>query len=524
MPEDKFNKFTERGRKVLSLALEEARRFNHSYIGTEHMLLALVRVGDGVAAKVLNNLGVQLPTVRSAVEFTIGRGDSMVVGEIGLTPNARKVIENAVNEARRLNHHYIGTEHLLLGLLQVPEGVACGVLESLGVNLERARQQVLQVVSQSSGYQTHAGSGQASNVAPRGFERFTTTAHKVMALAQEEARLFNHGHIGTEHLLLGLLRVEDGIAAEVLHEWGVGLQKCRTAVEDIVGRGDGIVGGEIGLTPRARKVIELAADEARRLNHRYIGTEHLLLGILREGEGVAAGVLASFGIDLPGVRHRVLQHINETRSAQPSAGHPTGGPGAWSGSAAAASYQVASGSNLDRLKGLLDEPEGSYASPFTQPISIASVLRDMTPQNREALVLREFASLSMEDIGHVLGISRSATKAVLFRGRQEYRHLYQTARERESARTRVEQVVQAIRPGRFTVELDGESISVRHHFPWNEAAEANIRRAYAALVGWLTPEEQTVAEGETKPGHVRLEPSDKGTWISISLELLTATQ
>jgi ATP-dependent Clp protease ATP-binding subunit ClpC len=150
---EKFDKFTDRARKVLTLAQEEAQRFNHNYIGTEHLLLGLVREGDGVAAKVLANMGVQLPKVRSAVEFIIGRGESMIMGEIGLTPRAKKVIELAVDEARRLNHHYIGTEHLLLGLVREGEGVAAGVLESLGVNLEKVRAQVMQVVSQSASYQ-----------------------------------------------------------------------------------------------------------------------------------------------------------------------------------------------------------------------------------------------------------------------------------------------------------------------------------------------------------------------------------
>ena len=136
---DKFDKFTERARKVLTLAQEEAQRFNHNYIGTEHLLLGLVREGDGVAARVLTNLGVELPKVRTAVEFIIGRGDRMVIGEIGLTPRAKKVIELAVDEARRLNHHYIGTEHLLLGLVREGEGIAAGVLESLGVSLEKVR-------------------------------------------------------------------------------------------------------------------------------------------------------------------------------------------------------------------------------------------------------------------------------------------------------------------------------------------------------------------------------------------------
>ncbi len=145
---DRFDNFTERAVKVLSLAQEEAQRFQHNYIGTEHLLLGLVREGEGVAAKVLSNLGVELNKVRIAVEFIIGRGDRIVQGEIGLTPRAKQVIELAVDEARRLNHHYIGTEHLLLGLVREGEGIAAGVLESLGTNLENVRTQTLQVLSQ----------------------------------------------------------------------------------------------------------------------------------------------------------------------------------------------------------------------------------------------------------------------------------------------------------------------------------------------------------------------------------------
>ena len=156
---ERFDKFTERARKVLTLAQEEATRFNHNYIGTEHLLLGLVREGEGVAAKVLSNLGVELNRVRSAVEFIIGRGDRPTVGEIGLTPRAKKVIELAVDEARRLGHHYIGTEHLLLGLVREGEGIAAGVLESLGVNLEKVRTQTIQVLSQAQ--TSHPDSGKS---------------------------------------------------------------------------------------------------------------------------------------------------------------------------------------------------------------------------------------------------------------------------------------------------------------------------------------------------------------------------
>ena len=157
----RFEKFSERARRVLSLAQEEAQRFNHNYIGTEHILLGLVRETEGVAARVLSNLNVELVKVRSAVEFIIGRGERPTPGEIGLTPRAKKVIELAVDEARRLNHHYIGTEHLLIGLMREGEGVAAGVLESLGVSLEKVREETNSIISnQSSGQSTGGGGSQ----------------------------------------------------------------------------------------------------------------------------------------------------------------------------------------------------------------------------------------------------------------------------------------------------------------------------------------------------------------------------
>ena len=162
----RFEKFSERARRVLSLAQEEAQRFNHNYIGTEHILLGLVRETDGVAAKVLTSLGVELTKVRSAVEFIIGRGERATPGEIGLTPRAKKVIELAVDEARRLSHNYIGTEHLLIGLLREGEGVPAGVLESLGVNLDKVRGETSRILSQSASQSQGSGSGRTSTRTP----------------------------------------------------------------------------------------------------------------------------------------------------------------------------------------------------------------------------------------------------------------------------------------------------------------------------------------------------------------------
>jgi len=143
---DNFDKFTERARLVLRLAQEEAQKLNHNYIGTEHLLLGLIDEGEGLAVKMLQALDVQPKDVRKNVMHIIGRGDRIVLGEVGITPRAKKVMELAVDEARRLNHHYIGTEHILLGLLREGEGIAAGVLESLGVNLDRARRVLVEPV------------------------------------------------------------------------------------------------------------------------------------------------------------------------------------------------------------------------------------------------------------------------------------------------------------------------------------------------------------------------------------------
>jgi ATP-dependent Clp protease ATP-binding subunit ClpC len=136
---------------VLQLAQEEAQRFNHNYIGTEHLLLGLLREGSGVAARVLNDMGVQLPKDRSAVEFIIGRGEDAVIGDIGLTPRSIKVLQLAVDESRRLKHDHVGTEHLLLGLVREGEGIAAGVLESLGVTLDKVRAQVMKTLDDPPG-------------------------------------------------------------------------------------------------------------------------------------------------------------------------------------------------------------------------------------------------------------------------------------------------------------------------------------------------------------------------------------
>jgi excisionase family DNA binding protein len=145
---DRFDRFTERSRRVLTLAQEESARFNHNYIGTEHLLLGLLRETESVGARALASMGVEPEGVRSAIEAIVGRGQQTAMGEVGLTPRAKRAIELAVEEARRLGHHYVGTEHLLLGLVREGEGVAANVLGARGVDLEPARRQVVQILKE----------------------------------------------------------------------------------------------------------------------------------------------------------------------------------------------------------------------------------------------------------------------------------------------------------------------------------------------------------------------------------------
>ena len=155
------------------------------------------------------------------------------------------------------------------------------------------------------------------------FERFTERARRVVVLAQEEARLLNHNYIGTEHVLLGLLHEGEGVAAKALEELGISLDAVRERVEDMIGQGSSApIEGHIPFTPRAKKVLELALREALQLGHNYIGTEHILLGLVREGEGVAAQVLVQMGADLNRVRHAAIQLLSGYGGQSPDAAGP----------------------------------------------------------------------------------------------------------------------------------------------------------------------------------------------------------
>ena len=206
-----FDRFDASGKRVFALAQDEAVRQNHNYIGTEHLLAALLR-DDTVAARALAWCGIELTRVRTAIEFTIGRGDQTTSpSEITLSPRTKKVIELAIDESRRMGQSHIGAEHILLGVIREGEGIASGVIESLGVSLPILRTKVLEVLAESG---TAAPASYAAPPPPRAhgwgpFNRFTDRAKRVLALAQDEATRMGHTYIGPEHLLLGLARLAD---------------------------------------------------------------------------------------------------------------------------------------------------------------------------------------------------------------------------------------------------------------------------------------------------------------------------
>src|SRR5881409_573488 len=179
------------------------------------------------------------------------------------------------------------------------------------------------------------------------FERFTERARQVVVLAQEEARTLKHNYIGTEHILLGLLREEEGLAARVLESLDITVERVRAQVVRIVGSGEEVTSGQIPFTPRAKKVLELALREALSLGHNYIGTEHILLGLVRENEGVAARILLDFDADSEKIRNEVIRMLSGPGGRRQGSG--SGGQGAAAAGAGASGEGKKSSKLLDQF-------------------------------------------------------------------------------------------------------------------------------------------------------------------------------
>ncbi|HEX9266315.1 MAG TPA: Clp protease N-terminal domain-containing protein [Candidatus Limnocylindria bacterium] len=308
-PSDRFN---ESGKRVLSLAQDEAIRHNHNYIGTEHLLAALLRDEGTFASRALTSLGIELTKVRTATDFIIGRGDQPTSpSDITLSPRTKKVIELAIDESRRMGQSHVGAEHILLGVIREGEGIASGVIESLGVSLPTLRMKVLELLAQSgtpppASYAAPPPPPRAHGWGPS--NRFTDRAKRVLALAQDEATRMGHTYIGPEHVLLGLARLADLRQADpsmkrIFDTLGVTLEQIRTELGTVIpASGQPTLPSEITLSPETRELLQFAHESAP---DRPVVPEDLLLAAVRDEQSFGAQLLARLGVTPERVRAAV---------------------------------------------------------------------------------------------------------------------------------------------------------------------------------------------------------------------------
>ena len=333
-----FERFSERGRQVVVLAQDESRSLGHGFIGTEHLLLGVLREG-GSASAALISAGLSLEEARATVVSLIGSGEAPVSGQIPFTPQAKSALEAALRQAVQRSAGEITPSLVLLGVLMQRSDTAACVVRDSGTNvaefaasLDVPGEVEVESITPTQDAKPERLLGEAWSV----FEMATTThpwvtsgrlterAREVMALAQEEARYLHHGYIGTEHILLGLMHDEAGLAARVLSALELTIEDTRTKIVAVVGEGEGEVEGTLPLTPRSKSVLDLAMREALSLGRNYVDGEHMLLALVRVNEGVAARVLLDFDVDSATVRERVIKLLSSPRP-RPSNGSPSAG-------------------------------------------------------------------------------------------------------------------------------------------------------------------------------------------------------
>ena len=302
--------FSERVRKVLAMAREEAARLHHEYVGTEHILLGLIREGEGVAATVLQNLNVELDELQQSIEDAVkkGRPDQTFGPDLPYSSRGKKVLELAMDEARELEHSYVGTEHLLLGLLREKKGVAAQVLNVAGVNLDAARAETVRILGteQRRIYRTIRPRPTGVDDPPRFFVRL----RRVIAEAHSLAADRNVSSVTPAHLAIALLQHSGGMANAALDK----LRLDRTsAIGALYGHAPLVpaatrTGTMMGLDPAGVAAMQAAEAAQRAAGSEFTGTQHLLIGLLTTSPDIAA-VFASQDISIDDV-HDAIRAIS----------------------------------------------------------------------------------------------------------------------------------------------------------------------------------------------------------------------
>jgi len=291
-----FERFAEKAKKVLTVAQDEAEKSHHSYIGTEHVLLGLIRVDDGLAARVLADLGVEIDQVRATIKSMLGPNERTTIQQILPTSRVKKVIEIAFDESKRMGVTYVGTEHLLLGLLIEGESIAFHVLEDLGATLERVRDELATLppdldvvgpeplgpahqVRSRAGWTGYAPWQRPPSTPTPLLARLTAEARSCLVLAEEEGIKAGVGYIGGEHLLLGLLRQGEGLAARALGLLGVTLDGAHDAVKKASLDAPRQVVSQVTWNGDLDIVLKVATDLASVRRAEWTDTEDLLLAL-----------------------------------------------------------------------------------------------------------------------------------------------------------------------------------------------------------------------------------------------------
>jgi ATP-dependent Clp protease ATP-binding subunit ClpA len=321
-----FERFTERARHVVVLAQAEAREFKHDFVGAEHLLLGLLREEEGMAARVLGSFGVTVEHVRQEVLRLVEPGIEVTPGPLPFDPRAKSTFVRSLRESQALGHNYLGTEHLLLGLAGENEGVAHQILLGCGADAKKIRDAVVGLLAGPSSTRSFGLPSGVTSPTRHQLEGFTHGAREAVDLAREEAQELGHRHVGVEHLLLGLLREQDGVAAQVLGSLDITAEYVRAHVLKIVASGEDRSAQETPfsapLTPRASRVLTHARREALLLKSEVVGTEHILLGLVREDGGITSRILLELGAGSLEVRDAVIGRLpaRELEVAAPSSG------------------------------------------------------------------------------------------------------------------------------------------------------------------------------------------------------------
>ena len=307
-----FERFTDRTRKAMGYARKEAERLRHDYIGTEHMLLGMLREGSGVAANVIERLGAQAGALSAAVEGLAGTGAcGSAPDHMPFTPHAKAALEHSWEEAQRLDDDYVGTEHLLLGLLREPDCMAFMALSDNGVAFEAARAAVIEILEDASPA-PHARPTLKPLAVNGMVDTMTDEARKAMQGALEEASWHFDRDMTTAHLFLGMMKEPESVASRVMLALGVLPENVAARMKRYMESRSAENAPEISLTSRAMKVLESAFEDVYDLPREHpVGTGHLLMAILREGKSPAASVLADLGVEFETARREWLKLLDD---------------------------------------------------------------------------------------------------------------------------------------------------------------------------------------------------------------------